>query len=484
MSQLIPWRPIQAILWDSFQSFIHKFPASDLLFKFVNPTPRLLLPPSNGSAVPVYVMMPLDSALSNPKMSYTSIEQALYKLHQKGITGIMIDIWWGICEPQPEIYHFDSYLPIFSLCKQIGLKIQATISFHACGGNVGDTVNIPLPSWVHQASETYPFWFCDRSGNLGKEYISFGADHIPVLPCKNNIQNRTPLQAYGSFIEAFVKEMKNEAYMESTIVELQIGMGPCGELRYPSYPQTRWQFPGIGEFQCFDEYLLKDLKQNVQEKGSDFVKQNVMPPEHTGHYNDKIWGNKFFQKDAWQANGLFFMRWYSAKLIQHGEDVLEEARKVIPIEEKKIKLALKISGIHWWKFTRSRPAEATAGYMIRPGLTVYEEIAQLCKSYDVVLDFTCLEMRTVDQPFLKARCGPCQLVQEVFRHAYKSKVMIAGENALERLDWPAFVQIISAYKRTKARAYGFTLLRLGENMVQEENLQTIGRFVDQMNNIY
>jgi len=34
-------------------------------------------------------------------------------------------------------------------------------------------------------------------------------------------------------------------------------MGPCGELRYPSYPETNgtWRFPGIGEFQCYDKVL-------------------------------------------------------------------------------------------------------------------------------------------------------------------------------------------------------------------------------------
>ena len=29
---------------------------------------------------------------------------------------------------------------------------QAVLSFHACGGNVGDTTQIPLPSWVLQVS--------------------------------------------------------------------------------------------------------------------------------------------------------------------------------------------------------------------------------------------------------------------------------------------------------------------------------------------
>lgn len=34
------------------------------------------------------------------------------------------------------------------------------------------------------------------------------------------------------------------------ITDIEVGLGPAGELRYPSYPLSqRWVFPGIGEFQ-------------------------------------------------------------------------------------------------------------------------------------------------------------------------------------------------------------------------------------------
>jgi hypothetical protein len=40
-----------------------------------------------------------------------------------------------------------------------------------------------------------------------------------------------------------------------SIQEIQVGMGPAGELRYPSYPEQNgtWKFPGIGAFQCYDK---------------------------------------------------------------------------------------------------------------------------------------------------------------------------------------------------------------------------------------
>ena len=48
----------------------------------------------------------------------------------------------------------------------------------------------------------------------------------------------------------------------SVVTEVTVGLGPAGELRYPSYPEGdgRWRFPGVGEFQCYDGYMLADLK--------------------------------------------------------------------------------------------------------------------------------------------------------------------------------------------------------------------------------
>ena len=47
----------------------------------------------------------------------------------------------------------------------------------------------------------------------------------------------------------------------SMITEVTIGLGPAGELRYPAYPEGdgRWRFPGVGEFQCYDSYMLQHL---------------------------------------------------------------------------------------------------------------------------------------------------------------------------------------------------------------------------------
>lgn len=42
----------------------------------------------------------------------------------------------------------------------------------------------------------------------------------------------------------------DEFFEDGTISMIQVGLGPCGELRYPSCPVKHgWRYPGIGEFQ-------------------------------------------------------------------------------------------------------------------------------------------------------------------------------------------------------------------------------------------
>jgi beta-amylase len=45
---------------------------------------------------------------------------------------------------------------LYVRCKELDIKVQAVMSFHACGGNIGDTVNIPLPPWVLALEEKVP----------------------------------------------------------------------------------------------------------------------------------------------------------------------------------------------------------------------------------------------------------------------------------------------------------------------------------------
>ena len=56
-------------------------------------------------------------------------------------------------------------------------------------------------------------------------------------------------QLYADFMRSFRENMAD--FLDSgLIVDIEVGLGPAGELRYPSYAETQgWVFPGIGQFQ-------------------------------------------------------------------------------------------------------------------------------------------------------------------------------------------------------------------------------------------
>lgn len=79
-----------------------------------------------------------------------------------------------------------------------GLKVQAVMSFHAAGGNVGDTCKISLPKWVQAVGEENPdIYYTDREGTRNRECLSLGCDREPIF------SGRTPVDLYKGFIEAF-----------------------------------------------------------------------------------------------------------------------------------------------------------------------------------------------------------------------------------------------------------------------------------------
>ena len=169
-----------------------------------------------------------------------------------------------------------------------------------------------------------------------------------------------------------------------------MGLGPAGELRYPSYPEGdgRWRFPGVGEFQCFDAYMLASLKSAAEaaghpewwapvhscpaascargmgcrwlaclsgsaicqsplgslacgepqasvcdapsSKGNDIVQlsHSLAPCWLCRGYNSAAWETGFFVSDggSWNSDyGHFFLSWYSRQLMQHADRVLGAA---------------------------------------------------------------------------------------------------------------------------------------------------------------
>eukprot|EP00232_Nephroselmis_pyriformis_P019671 CAMPEP_0182886340 /NCGR_PEP_ID=MMETSP0034_2-20130328/20160_1 /TAXON_ID=156128 /ORGANISM="Nephroselmis pyriformis, Strain CCMP717" /LENGTH=380 /DNA_ID=CAMNT_0025019659 /DNA_START=1 /DNA_END=1139 /DNA_ORIENTATION=- len=220
-----------------------------------------------AGGVPVYVMLPLDCVTSGGMLKCANerwFKSALMSLRASGVQGVMVDVWWGSVERKPRVYDWTPYQCLIKAVKAAGLRMQMVFSFHACGSNVGDTCSIPLPKWVLAAGEENPdMFFTDRArggeatGQRNRECISLWADHEPVL------EGRTPLECYRDFMASFRHACGPE--LGRTVTEVCVGTGPCGELRYPSYPMhtedpgRAWRFPGVGEFQCYDRYARAHL---------------------------------------------------------------------------------------------------------------------------------------------------------------------------------------------------------------------------------
>jgi len=99
--------------------------------------------------VPVFVMMPLDTVRKdgNSLNRRRAVEASLAALKSAGVEGVMVDVWWGIAEAEgPGQYNFNGYMELMEMARKNGLKVQAVMSFHQCGGNVGDSVTYVSPS--------------------------------------------------------------------------------------------------------------------------------------------------------------------------------------------------------------------------------------------------------------------------------------------------------------------------------------------------
>eukprot|EP00439_Symbiodinium_sp_Y106_P056102 s2219_g7.t2 len=393
----------------------------------------------------VYLMMPLTLVNSSGQIEDPDhLEKIFDGIQEVGADGFMVDVWWGITEPTPMNYTFEAYKELVKEAKVRNLKVQMVGSFHQCGGNIGDACYIPLPEFVREKSD---IWYKDAQGGETQEYISLFADAVPV-------DGRTPLQMYSDWFAAFSEAFAQD--LGDPIVEVMVGLGPCGEMRYPSYPLDRWSFPGIGEFQCHDKHALESLRLAAEAAGQKGIIAQVADRQDT----------EFFTTGYSSPSGRFFLDWYSGALKAHGANILKQAGEALG---PKVKLSAKISGLHWWHNSSSHAAELTAGYYNTNDRNAYLEIAEmLLDSGAEVLDFTCLEMRNIEQP-AAAASSPQELVQQVIKASKDAGIAFSGENALQRYDQRAYEQMLSY----KDDLHSLTYLRITDTLLTPRE---IGRF--------
>jgi len=430
---------------------------------------------ANADGVPVYVMLPLNAITSDNQVNNPSQLSSWFKeLKGGGVTGVMSDTWWGLTEPEPQRYNFTGYQSLLKLVANAGLKFQAVMSFHSCGGNVGDTCNIPLPSWVLSVGDSHDIFYEDAQGSKDPEYVSLFVDEEPLF------DGRTPLQIYSDFMNAYAQAMA-PFIKDGTIAEIEVGMGPAGELRYPAY-RTPWTFCGIGEFQASGSYALANLKAAATAAGN--ADWGNGPPDNCGNYNSHLpftvgfWSTNVDQNNYQSAYGKFFLQWYSGELIAHAERVLPLAQAVF--EPLGVPIAGKVSGVHWWYLSPQHAAECTAGYYNTNNNNAYLEIAKAFAKYNADFDFTCMEMTDNESGFAACDSGPVQLVQQAKGAAHEAGIDFSGENALNVYSTSSYQQIEYQSAALGYLINEFTYLRLSSTLFQGNNFATFTSFVKTM----
>lgn len=203
-------------------------------------------------------------------------------------------------------------------------------------------------------------------------------------------------------------------------------------------------------------------------------------PHDAGQYNQFPEETGFFQRDGtWNTEyGQFFLEWYSKKLLNHGDTILEAAH--IIFQGTGTKLSGKVAGIHWHYNTRSHAAELTAGYYNTRHQDGYLPIARMMAKHGVVFNFTCMEMRDGEQP-KQANCSPEGLVRQVKMVTRTAGAELAGENALERYDGGAYSQVLATSRSDSGNALSaFTYLRMNKRLFEADNWRNLIEFVKSM----
>ncbi|CAL5335538.1 unnamed protein product [Camellia sinensis] len=446
-----------------------------------------LLVSSKHKKVPIFVMVPIDlfgidtsGAAKIRKIKALTISIKALKL--AGVHGIAVEVWWGIVErASPFAYNWSLYEELFKLISESGLKLHVALSFHSnmhltSGGQGG----VRLPLWVLEIGRhNKDIYYQDWNGVSNDDYLTLGVDQHPLF-C-----GRTALQCYEDFMLSFVN--KFEALLGTVIEEISVGLGPCGELRYPAHPigDDRWRFPGIGEFQCYDKYMMEDLKTAAYEVGK--PQWGNKGPRSAGRYNSFPSGVPFFeegQESFLSDYGHFFLEWYSRKLTCHADSILSKAAKMLEKylenEQNSVLLVAKIGIIYWWYQTVSHPAELTAGYYntaIRDG---YDPLALMLSRHRAALQISCFEMMDIETPQTYL-CSPEGLLQQIRDVSKKRIIHLTGRNSYERFDKVALQQIYTnCYFPQEESVRSFTCFRMNDKIFRVDNWNNFVPFVRKM----
>ncbi|KAG6596763.1 Inactive beta-amylase 4, chloroplastic, partial [Cucurbita argyrosperma subsp. sororia] len=442
---------------------------------------------SRRNKVPVFMMLPVDVFETGPsgKMRiprFKAIRASLNALKVAGVHGVAVEVWWGVVERfSPLSYDWFLYEHLFKLVSDCGLKLHAALSFHS---NMRSTFRgkegVSLPQWILEiGAHNRDIYYQDQKGMSNDDYLTLGVDNFPLF------SGRTALECYGDFILSFVN--KFDHLIGDLIEEISIGLGPSGELRYPAHPfeDGRWRFPGIGEFQCYDKYMMDDLKMAACRVGK--PQWGERGPQNAGGYNSSLSAAPFFKEgdeNFLSDYGHFFLEWYSGRLIHHADAILEKAAQLLKKYKKNnlpsVILVAKLGGIYWWYNTVSHPAELTAGYYNTESRDGYDPVTSMLSRHGAALHIPCLEMADSETP-ASCFCSPERLLKQIVGTSEQNVIHLTGRNTNERFDKDGLWQIhYNCCRPLAAVVKSFTFFRMNDKIFRLENWNNFLPFIRMM----
>lgn len=381
----------------------------------------------------------------------SAFDSQLTTLKNYGVKAIEVDMWWNHFEPNARNqFDWSYYQTVFTHIKNAGLLIEPIFSFHQCGGNVGDNCNFLVPSWVWALGTKDQMQYKSEDGYYDNEAVA------PWFTQANTLYD-----------EAFKSFASNMTAFQGSFYKIFIGMGPAGELRYPSYnANDGWSYPGRGQLQAYSTAAETSFQNAMQSKYGTISALNtawgtslssfsqVMPPSN---------GDNFFSSGGYHMTyGDDFLTWYQSVLTNHLTSVMSEAHS--DLDSYGVPLGAKVPGIHWQYNNPSVPHEAED----TAGLYHYSTLVSTFKSANEELAFTDLEMS--DSGVYPDYSMPQTLVEQVANLCNQDGVPHSGENAL------AISNDQSKYNNAAQMTFnygfnGFALLRLS-NVVNSDGTPT------------
>ncbi|PIN14440.1 Beta-amylase [Handroanthus impetiginosus] len=322
------------------------------------------------------------------------------------------------------------------------------MAFHEYGGHDSGGIFISLPQWILEIGKSnQDIFFTDREGRRNTECLSWGIDKERILG------GRTGIEVYFDFMRSFRTEF-DDLFTECLISAVEIGLGASGELKYPSFSERMgWRDPGIGEFQCYDKYLLQNLRKAANLRGHSFWARG---PDNAGFYNSKPHETGFFceRGDYDSYYGRFFLHWYTQVLIDHADKVLT----LVSLAFEEIPIVVKIPAVYWWYKTTSHAAELTAGYYNPSNQDGYSRLFEVLKKHGVTMKFVIPGLQASYQEIDEALSDPEGLSWQVLNSAWDRGISVAGQNSQPCYDREGFMRLVeTARPRNDPDRHHFSL---------------------------